>query len=382
MEIIRAFPGKFQAVALSSHSRAEELVALGKEFGAESLALSGTRGGQDEKQNQAAAGRPRPYAPDGQNCAPSPTGTAIKYSGEEGLLSMIEETRADIVVNGISGSAGFLPSIAALKTGKTLALANKETLVMAGSLVKKIAKENRAAIIPVDSEHSAVFQLSRAFGEEAIESVILTASGGPFRDLSMEELSRVTPKDALRHPTWNMGKKITIDSSTLANKGLEVIEAHHLFGLAPEKIKVLVHPQSYVHSLIETRDGMQYAQIGKPDMKVPILNALCFPDDCAWTPGRFSLAGMSLTFAGPDTQRFPLLELAYECLRRGESWPLVYNAANEAAVAAFLDGSIPFTAIAQLVSKTLNSRKWPSFSDVQEVLGLDSEARKTARQAI
>ena len=307
--------------------------------------------------------------------------SAIRYTGDEGLLTMIEQTQADCVVNGITGAAGFLPSVKALETGKTLALANKETLVMAGSLVKKIAKENGAAIIPVDSEHSAVFQLRTAFGEAALESIILTASGGPFRELPKEELPLVTPQDALRHPTWNMGKKITIDSASLANKGLEVIEAHHLFGLPPEKIQVLIHPQSYVHSLIETRDGMQYAQIGKPDMKVPILNALSFPETLSWAPGRFSLAGMSLSFTEPDTRKFPMLAIAYDCLRLGDPWPLVYNAANEVAVAAFIDGRIPFTGIADVVSQALAARPWRVFTDVPEVLAIDKEARAAAKAA-
>jgi 1-deoxy-D-xylulose-5-phosphate reductoisomerase len=250
---------------------------------------------------------------------------------------------------------------------------------MAGSLVKKIAARHNAAIIPVDSEHSAVFRMLRALGDDAPESVILTASGGPFYRLPKEKLARVSLQDALRHPTWNMGKKITIDCASLANKGLEVIEAHHLFGLPPEKIKVLIHPQSYVHSLVETRDGMQYAQIGKPDMRAPILSALSFPESCSWTPGKFSLAGMSLSFEDPDTEKFPLLALAYACLRGKPSWPLVYNAANETAVEAFIRGSVAFTGIAEVVSRTLEAKAWPDFTSVQEVLELDGEARRAAR---
>jgi 1-deoxy-D-xylulose-5-phosphate reductoisomerase len=301
---------------------------------------------------------------------------------------MIEETEADCVVNGISGAAGFLPSVRAIESGKTLALANKETLVMAGTLVKELALKHKTAVIPVDSEHSAVFHLTRAFGAAAVKSVILTASGGPFRDAPQESLAHVRPAEALRHPTWNMGKKITIDSASLANKGLEVIEAHHLFDLPAEKITVLIHPQSYVHSLIETHDGMQYAQIGKPDMRAPILSALTWPDPCglqrepsaaAWTPGRFSLEGMSLSFSQPDTKKFPMLRLAYECLRQAGAWPLVYNAANEIAVEEFLRGSLSFTGIPELVSRTLEAKPWPVFTGIEEVLRLDSEARLTAK---
>ncbi|MDR3201255.1 MAG: 1-deoxy-D-xylulose-5-phosphate reductoisomerase, partial [Spirochaetales bacterium] len=203
LDIVRSYPGRFQVTALSCHSQGEQLRALAREFGVTRLALSGVA--DDD----------------------------IPYTGEAGLLRMIEETDADCVVNGISGAAGFLPSVKTIESGKTLALANKETLVMAGSLVKELAARHKTAIIPVDSEHSAVFQMVRAFGADAVNSVILTASGGPFRDLPKEKLAHVTPDDALRHPTWSMGKKITIDSASLANKGLEVIEAHHLFDLPP-----------------------------------------------------------------------------------------------------------------------------------------------------
>jgi 1-deoxy-D-xylulose-5-phosphate reductoisomerase len=292
---------------------------------------------------------------------------------------MIRETEADCVVNGISGAAGFLPSVAAIESGKTLALANKETFVMAGVLIKKLARQHGTAIIPVDSEHSAVFRMIRAFGESAIQSLILTASGGPFQNIPVEKLSAVTVQDALRHPTWSMGKKITIDSASLANKGLEVIEAHHLFTIPPERIKVLIHPQSYVHSLVETYDGMQYAQIGRPDMKVPILNAINWPEECTWTPGKFSLAGMSLSFSHPDTKKFPMLAIAYQCLKQGGSWPLVYNAANEIAVEAFIGGSILFTGIPDIVSRTLEAKVWPAYNSVEEVLQLDAEARKEAK---
>ena len=275
LDIVRSFPDRFQVTALSCHTQETLLRRIAAEFGITRIALSGV---------------PENSSPHG-----------IPYAGEAGLLHMIEESDADYLVNGISGAAGFLPSVKALESGKTLALANKETLVMAGSLIKKTAARHNTALIPVDSEHSAVFQLVRALGEQAVESVILTASGGPFRDFSLQKLASVSLADALQHPTWNMGQKITIDSATLANKGLEVIEAHHLFDLPPEKIHVLIHPQSYVHSLVETRDGMQYAQIGKPDMRVPILGALSYPENCSWPQGKFSLAGMSLTFTRPDT---------------------------------------------------------------------------------
>jgi 1-deoxy-D-xylulose-5-phosphate reductoisomerase len=342
LDIIRSRPDAFQAAALSCHSQKEELHRLAREFG--SLAY------------------------------------VAQEDGGEGLVRMIRETQADCVVNGISGAAGFLPSVAAIESGKTLALANKETLVMAGNLVMGLARRHGTAIIPVDSEHSAVFRMLRAFGEEAVESLILTASGGPFRDVPKEKLSAVSVQDALKHPTWNMGRKITIDSASLANKGLEVIEAHYLFRLPPERIQVLVHPQSYVHSLVETRDGMQYAQIGRPDMRVPILSALAWPEEYPWTPGKFSLAGMSLGFSLPDTEKFPMLALAYACLKQGGSWPLVYNAANEIAVQAFVGGAVPFTGISDIVAQTLETGDWPAYNSVEEVLQLDARARKEAKR--
>jgi 1-deoxy-D-xylulose-5-phosphate reductoisomerase len=251
---------------------------------------------------------------------------------------------------------------------------------MAGGLIKDLARKHGTALIPVDSEHSAIFQMFHAFGREAVSSIILTASGGAFRDLPKEKLAGVKIEDALRHPTWSMGKKITIDSASLANKGLELIEARHLFDLPPEKIKVLVHPQSYVHSFIETHEGSLYAQIGRPDMRIPILNALSYPESCSYTPGKFSLAGMSLTFSEPDFEKYPMLSLAYDCLRRGGSFPLVYNAANEIAVQAFIDGGLPFTGIAELVSHTLAYKAWPDFSSLEEVPVLDNEARDTAKR--
>jgi 1-deoxy-D-xylulose-5-phosphate reductoisomerase len=343
-------PDLFRVVGISAHRNEAELLQAAAGHGAGALALSGK----------------------------TPSDPRITYSGGEGLLRMIAETDADIVVNGIAGAAGFLPSVTAVESGKALALANKETLVMAGGLVKALAAARGVPILPVDSEHSAVFQMFHKFGAAAVEAVILTASGGAFRDLPSDRLENVTPADALRHPTWSMGPKITIDSASLANKGLEVIEAHHLFDLPPERIKVLVHPQSYVHSLIETREGSLYAQIGRPDMRIPILNALTYPDPVSYAPGRFSLAGMSLTFREPDPAKFPMLPLAYEALRRGGSFPLVYNAANEEAVAAFLEGGISFPGIAETVSRVMDARDWPGFSSVSEVLRIDREARLAA----
>lgn len=354
LDVIASMPDRFEVVGLSAYGNESALLAQAELFGTDNTALSGRR----------------------------PANPRIRRSLEDGLLGMIRETEADIVVNGISGAAGFLPSIASLESGRTLALANKETLVMAGDLIKILASKKNVSIIPVDSEHSAIFQMFHKFGSASISGVLLTASGGAFRDLPKEKLARVGPEDALRHPTWNMGKKITIDSASLANKGLEVIEAHHLFDMPPEKIRVLIHPQSYVHSLIETLEGSMYAQIGRPDMRIPILNALTYPEPVSYEPGRFNLAGMNLSFSEPDFDKYPMLSLAYDALRRGGSYPLVYNAANEVAVQAFIDGVISFPGIGELVSRTLDSVSWPEFSAVEEVLLLDKRARLSALRFI
>ncbi len=352
LEVVAEKKELFQVVGLASHRNESLLLEQATRFGVSHLALSGT----------------------------VPKDTRIGYVGLEGLLRLIEESDADIVLNGISGAAGFLPSIKAIQTGKHLALANKETLVMAGELVLAEAKKRGVAILPVDSEHSAIFQLVTRFDKAAIEAVVLTASGGAFRNLPKEQLSSVTPALALNHPTWNMGTKITIDSASLANKGLEVIEAHHLFEMPPERIHVVIHPQSYVHSLIETKDGNFYAQIGKPDMRIPILNALTYPTILSNSIGKLSLFNVQLSFFEPDRDKYPMLPLAYHALRRGGTYPLVYNAANEVAVDAFLQGNLPFIGISQLVNRTLEWCDWPiSIEGVEVVLDTDARARSVAQ---
>jgi 1-deoxy-D-xylulose-5-phosphate reductoisomerase len=355
VDVVESLPDHFHVVGLSAHGNEKLLLEQASRLGVKNIALSGR----------------------------NPADPRIQFSGEEGLLRMIEDTEADIVVNGIAGAPGFLPSLKSLETGKHLALANKETLVMAGELVKNTAARKSLSLLPVDSEHSAIFQMFHKFGSENIENVVLTASGGAFRDLPKEKLENVTPEDALRHPTWSMGKKITIDSASLANKGLEVIEAHHLFDMGPDNIRVLVHPQSYVHSFIETKEGSLYAQVGKPDMRIPILNALSYPRVIPYPPGKFSLSGMSLSFSEPDFEKYPMLPLAYQTLRSGGAHPLVYNAANEVAVEAFIDGRISFPGIAELTARTLGAKNWPSrLVSVDEVLHTDSDARWTARGLI
>lgn len=354
LEIIRSRPDLFTLAGLSAHRREDELLALKDEFGNPACALSGTVGRRRE----------------------------FRWTGEEGLLTMIRETEADLVVNAISGSAGLLPSEAAIRSGKDLALANKESIVMAGGIIKALADREGRNIIPVDSEHSAVFQLLRSRKPEDIEEIILTASGGPFRETPAEDLVRVTLADALRHPVWSMGRKITLDSATLANKGLEVLEAHIYFNFSLDRIGVLIHPEGRVHSLVRTTDGVMYAQISGPDMRMPILNALTYPDTAASSYGRLDLAGEALHFHSPDTGRFPMLKLAYEAGRAGGGYPAAYNGANETAAQAFLDGRIGFTDIAAAVGQTLEADWGNLVISCEEARGINERAAEYAARII
>jgi 1-deoxy-D-xylulose-5-phosphate reductoisomerase len=310
-------------------------------------------------------------------------------SGKEGkgaLLNAIADCGADIGVNGIAGAPGLEPSLACIDAGMNLALANKETIVMAGPLAFKKADENHTKIIPVDSEHSAVFNLIEALGSFNTTEIILTASGGPFRNYSMDQLEKVTPKEALAHPTWNMGTKITLDSATLANKGLEVIEAACLFGFPLEKIKVVIHPQSIVHSLVRIKDGAVYAQLSRPDMRLPIHEALYWPQIIPSPFGVLDFENLNLSFEKPDAGRFPMLALAYEALKAGPLMPVVYNAANEIAADAFLKNKIGFLEIPGIVGYVLkNCRESGGDGEapsLKMILDTDGIARKTALKYI
>jgi 1-deoxy-D-xylulose-5-phosphate reductoisomerase len=297
-------------------------------------------------------------------------------ASRENLPDAIRGCGAERVVNGIAGAAGLLPSLAALETGADLALANKESVVMAWPLVRAAAEKTGAKIIPVDSEHAAVFSLINAHGAKAIEEIIITCSGGPFRNHSREELAAVKPDDALAHPTWKMGAKITIDSATLANKGLEVIEAARLFNVPSAKIKVVVHPQSIVHSMVRLRDGAVYAQLSQPDMRLPIHTALYYPEITPCAFASLDFTSLNLTFSAPDTGRFPLLSLAYAALNAGGGYPVAYNAANEAAAARFIQGEIGFMDIPRLVEQTLQ-KDWSAAADTLEsILDIDQKARR------
>jgi len=295
------------------------------------------------------------------------------------LTELLERAEPDLVLNAVVGFAGLPATLWALEHGVDLALANKESLVAAGELALEAQRRGGGRLIPVDSEHSAAFQCLEGRTDDQIDSLVLTASGGPFRGRAGEELSDVTPEEALAHPTWNMGPKITIDSATLANKGLELIEAHFLFDLAYEQIEVVVHPSSVVHALVRFRDGAALAHLGYPDMRVPISFALTYPERSSTPVPPLSLAsGGTLEFHAPDLETFPMLALARHAGERAGTYPCAYNAANEVAVAAFLDGSLPFLGIAEVVEGTLNVTHTVAANDLDELVAIDAEARKTA----
>lgn len=345
LDIVREFPDRFQIVALTAHSSKEKLDSLSCEFGGVPTCLTGKE-------------------------------------PPEALEKLISTCGADIAVNGIAGSPGLLPSVLVLQVGMDLALANKETIVMAGPLVAQLAEQNGCRILPVDSEHSAVFTLVQKFGSGIIGQIVLTASGGPFREKPRDELPFVKPADALKHPTWDMGTKITIDSATLANKGLEVIEACRLFNVAPERVKVTVHPQSLVHSLIRTTDGVLYAQISPPDMRHPILAALTWPEFVPSSLEEWDItAGGTLNFYPPRMDDFPMLPLAYKALLQNAG-PIAYNAANEVAVEAFLAEKISFTQIAAITEQVLAEDWSREPVTIQDVFLFDRQARQLAQQLV
>ncbi len=300
--------------------------------------------------------------------------------GVEGLIQVATHPEVDQVVSAIVGAVGLIPTLSAIKTGKTVALANKESLVMAGKIMMEEAKRNHAQILPIDSEHSAIFQSLLGHRKEDVRHLILTASGGPFLKLPFSKLQDVTVKEALNHPRWEMGKKITIDSASLMNKGLEVIEAHWLFNIPIEKIVVLIHPQSVVHSMVEYVDGSIVAQMGITDMKIPISYALSFPERLNLSLPSLDLSkSEALTFSTPDPQRFLCLKLAYQSIERGETAPSVLNAANEVAVSAFLDGSIKFTEIPLLLQRVMEEHEVKSVHTIEDILKADHWARERAK---
>lgn len=303
------------------------------------------------------------------------------YAGSDALCDVVQVSSIDVVLASMVGYAGLRPTINAIKAGKEIALANKETLVVAGELITELAAQYHTPILPVDSEHSAIFQCLES--DNPLEKVILTASGGPFRTFSMEQLHHVTKEQALKHPNWDMGAKITIDSATMMNKGFEVIEAKWLFGVRPEQIEVVVHPQSVIHSMVQFEDGAVKAQLGVPDMRLPIQYAFSYPKRIASSFDRLDFTQMTtLTFEQPDIEKFRCLALAYEALNQGGNMACIVNAANEIAVSAFLKEKISFIEISKLIEQTMNKVSFiknPTYDDYVET---DTEARKIAEKLI
>ena len=351
---------ELEAVGLSAARNAERLVAQARAANVRAVALS-------DPQAAAATAGELP-------------GLRV-LAGEEGIRELIAVTEPDMVLNAIVGTAGLGPTIVALTAGIDLALANKESLVVGGELVTALAEATQARILPVDSEHSALFQLLRGEGPGTAQRLILTASGGPLRGRT--DLEGVTREEALAHPTWDMGGRITIDSATLMNKGLEVIEAHHLFGLPYERIDVVVHPQSIVHSLVELNDGAQLAHLGLPDMRVPISYALHFPERADVAVPTLDLAAVGeLTFEPPDLDTFPCLRLARAAGAEGGTAPCVLNAADEVAVTAFLDGRLPFAGIGEVIEGALEAIEPQPVGHFEQLFDCDAAARHTAARLV
>ncbi|WP_008196188.1 1-deoxy-D-xylulose-5-phosphate reductoisomerase [Roseibium alexandrii] len=359
-DLIARNPDRFEVVALVANSSADALAEMALRLNAKSAVLCDPRNFEDLKNRLSGSG----------------IDTA---SGDQAVFEAVDRD-TDLVIGAIVGAAGLLPTMAAIKPGRRIALANKECLVCAGDLfMGKIAAED-AEILPVDSEHNAIFQVFEASHPDSIEKVILTASGGPFRTMAFEDMVRVTPQQALKHPNWDMGARISIDSATMMNKGLEVIEAHHLFPVSADQLDVLVHPQSAVHGLVQYRDGSLLAQLGSPDMRTPIAHCMAYPRRMQTPVERLDLAKLgSLTFEAPDMKRFPALRIALEALRSGGTAPAVLNAADETAVAAFLKGAIGFMDIPAAVEEALSAfsakGKLAPAATVEDVLALDQEAR-------
>lgn len=362
LQVIEEHPDLYEAYALTANNRVERLIEQARKFMPEAVVIA-----NPDKYNilkEALADLP------------------IKvYAGEDALCQIVEAGPVDMVLTAMVGYAGLRPTIRAIKAKKAIALANKETLVVAGDLINKLIGEYQVPILPVDSEHSAVFQCLEPHSK--LEKVILTASGGPFRTFTHEQLTSVTKEQALKHPNWHMGAKITIDSASMMNKGFEVIEAKWLFGVRPDQIEVVVHPQSIIHSMVQFQDGAVKAQLGMPDMRLPIQFAFSYPERIPLSVERIDFTHFhTLTFEQPDTKRFRNLALAYEALHRGGNVPCVVNAANEVVVDAFLHDRISFLGMSDVIERTMQQVSYIASPTYEDYVETDTEARRVAREMI
>ncbi len=360
LEVVSEYPDSFEVYALTAHRNVELLIEQAKKYMPDTVIIA------DESYY--------PRLKEALKDLPIKT-----FAGAKAIEDVVQASPVDLVLTAMVGYAGLKPTIQALKAGKDIALANKETMVVAGEIINRLAKENRAAILPVDSEHSAIFQCLEL--QNPLEKVILTASGGPFRKFSMDQLQHVTKEQALKHPNWSMGAKITIDSASMMNKGFEVIEAKWLFGLDPKCIDVVVHPQSIVHSMVQFKDGSVKAQLGLPDMKLPILYAFTYPYRFATDYKRvdFPLIGQ-LEFERPDQEKFRNLALAYEAMEKGGNMPCILNAANEIAVASFLQDKISFLGMSDMIAYTMAHASFILQPDYEDYVQTDAQARRIASE--
>lgn len=364
LQVIKEHPDQYEAYALTANNRVEDLINQAREFKPEVVVIA-----NEDKYRQLK-----------EALADLP----IKvYAGSDALCQIVQESEVDMVLTAMVGYAGLRPTLKAIQAHKTIALANKETLVVAGDLVSRLALANGTPILPVDSEHSAVFQCLVGEADNAVEKIILTASGGPFRTYSIKQLATVTKEQALHHPNWHMGAKITIDSATMMNKGFEVIEARWLFGVEPSQIEVVVHPQSVIHSMVQFTDGVVKAQLGMPDMRIPIQYAFSYPDRLHASFPRLDFARcMELTFEQPDQTRFRNLSLAYEALHQGGNMPCIVNAANEVCVHAFLEDRVSFLGMSDIIARTMQRATFVTHPDYEDYVRTDTEARRIANELL
>ena len=364
LEVVRQHSGLFEIYALTANNNVELLIEQAREFLPEMVVI-----GNEEKYL---------YLKEALKELP------IKvWAGEESLRQVVELEPIQIVLTAMVGYAGLRPTINAIKAGKTIALANKETLVVAGELITRLAIENRTPILPVDSEHSAIFQCLVGESNNPIDKILLTASGGPFRTFTIEQLNHVTKNEALKHPNWDMGAKITIDSATMMNKGFEMIEAKWLFGVEPDQIQIVVHPQSIIHSMVQFRDSSIKAQMGLPDMRLPIQYALAYPDRLFANFEHLDFTKYpSLTFEEPDSRKFPNLGFAFEAIRKGGNMPCILNAANEIAVAAFLKDKTGFLKMSKIIEKTMEAVTFIPSPTLEDYIQTNTEARIKAEEIL
>lgn len=364
LEVVATYPERYEVYALCAHQSIDKLIQQARTFHPEVVCIA------DETLYPA--------------LCEALSDLEIKvWAGEDAIAQMVTMPSIDVVVAAMVGYAGLRPTIEAIKAGKTIALANKETLVVAGEIICALAQQYHAPILPVDSEHSAIFQSLVGEDYSEIEKILLTASGGPFRTYTLEQMQGVTAAEALRHPNWEMGAKITIDSATMMNKGFEVIEAKWLFGVPVDKIEVLIHPQSIVHSAVQFTDGAIKAQLGAPDMRLPIQYALSFPERLASDFPRVEWTQMTqLTFEQPDLQRFPNLQLAYEAMRKGGTAPCVLNAANEVVNLAFRQDRCGFLQMSEIIAETMNKTPFIATPTYEDYVAIDKEARIKAQELL